>query len=78
MYKIVKLDQSLIEPLTHRNSHRSLPEGFYSFLREEISYVEPKIYSPYENPTGIVPRKVLLERFRKEFKKHDINRLFKQ
>jgi len=35
--RILKLDESMILPLSHRNSQKYLPEGYYSTQRQEIS-----------------------------------------
>lgn len=44
-----------------------MPEGFYSMKRSDIAWIDPKIYEPIENAPGKAPRKVILDRRRKEF-----------
>lgn len=44
-----------------------MPEGYYSMKRSDIAWIDPKIYEPIENAPGKAPRKVILDRRRKEF-----------
>lgn len=44
-----------------------MEEGYYSMKRKDIADIEPKIYEPMENEPGKAPRKVILDRRRKEF-----------
>lgn len=44
-----------------------MEEGYYSMKRKDIADIEPKIYEPMENEPGKAPRKVILDRRRKEY-----------
>jgi len=41
--------------------------------RSDIAWIDPKIYEPIENAPGKAPRKVILDRRRKEFNSYSVS-----
>ena len=59
-------------PIENKFEKERFHEGFYSKTKDGVAIVEPKVMEPYEPIPGRVPRKVAIDRKRKEFSSFNI------
>ena len=64
-------------PLDNKYERERFHEGFYSKIKDGVAVVEPKVMEPYEPIPGRVPRKVAIDRKRKEYASFNIEHLLK-
>jgi len=51
--------------------------GYYSKKRNGIIEIEPKVFEPYEPIPGRAPRKVVIDRKKKQYASLDVSNLLK-
>lgn len=62
---------------THTNRQNTVPERVEE-LGEEPSYLLPKVMAPFETAHGSIPRKVLIERRKRQYQAQDLSDLLQQ